>query len=169
MAAVLWLLDPGRGPAGSGTVKASGIRHVILISIDTCRADYLSCYGYGQRTTPNIDALAEKGVDFSLAVEKVWERREGFVELNPACEVPVLVEADGTVSVANFTEGGITSISADGERVEHLPLPDPQTTNICFGGDNLKTAYITLAGHGKLIAIDWPRPGLPLNFLNLAE
>ena len=42
-------------------------------------------------------ALAEKGVDFSLAVEKVWERREGFVELNPACEVPVLVEADGTV------------------------------------------------------------------------
>ena len=86
----------------------------------------------------------------------------------PGLRMPdsLAVEADGTVSVANFTEGGITSISADGERVEHLPLPDPQTTNICFGGDNLKTAYITLAGHGKLIAIDWPRPGLPLNFLN---
>ena len=76
------------------------------------------------------------------------------------------VEADGTVSVASFTEGGITSISADGERIEHLHLPDPQTTNICFGGESLHTAYITLAGTGKLVAIDWPRPGLPLNFLN---
>ena len=89
----------------------------------------------------------------------------------PGLRMPdsMAVEADGTVSVANFTEGGITSISADGKRIEHLPLPDPQTTNICFGGDNLKTAYITLAGHGKLIGIDWPRPGLPLNFLNSAE
>ena len=74
------------------------------------------------------------------------------------------VEADGTVSVANFTEGGITSISADGARIEHLPLPDPQTTNICFGGPTLTTAYITLSGTGKLIEMDWPRPGLRLNF-----
>lgn len=42
-------------------------------------------------------ALAEKGIDFSLTVEKVWERREAFLSLNPAGEVPVLVEADGTV------------------------------------------------------------------------
>jgi gluconolactonase len=28
------------------------------------------------------------------------------------------------------------------------------------------TAYITLSGAGHLIAMDWPRPGLPLHFLN---
>ena len=86
----------------------------------------------------------------------------------PGLRMPdsLAVEADGTVSVANFTEGGITSISADGERIEHLALPDPQTTNICFGGDNLQSAYVTLAGHGKLVEIDWPQPGLALNFLN---
>ena len=86
----------------------------------------------------------------------------------PGLRMPdsLAVEADGTVSVANFTEGGITSISADGERIEHLALPDPQTTNICFGGDNLQSAYVTLAGHGKLVEIDWSRPGLALNFLN---
>ncbi|MCK4998166.1 MAG: sulfatase-like hydrolase/transferase, partial [Anaerohalosphaera sp.] len=45
---------------------ASGqkIRNVVLISIDTCRADYLSCYGYPHRTTPNIDAIAAKGIVF---------------------------------------------------------------------------------------------------------
>ena len=40
------------------------IRNVVLISIDTCRADYLSCYGFNRRTTPNIDAVAAKGIVF---------------------------------------------------------------------------------------------------------
>ena len=39
--------------------------------------------------------LGEKGMDFELIVEKVWERREGFLRLNPAGEVPVLVEENG--------------------------------------------------------------------------
>ena len=42
-------------------------------------------------------ALAEKGIDFCLTVEKVWERREEFLQLNPACEVPVVIESDGIV------------------------------------------------------------------------
>jgi arylsulfatase A-like enzyme len=45
--------------------SVSGIRHVVLISLDTCRADHLSCYGYEKPTTPNIDALARKGYLFS--------------------------------------------------------------------------------------------------------
>jgi len=40
------------------------IRNVILISIDTCRADYLSCYGYQLQTSVNIDNLAQNGVLF---------------------------------------------------------------------------------------------------------
>ena len=40
--------------------------------------------------------LAEKGLNFSLVLEKVWERRDEFLALNPAGEVPVLIEADGT-------------------------------------------------------------------------
>lgn len=39
--------------------------NIILISIDTLRADHLSCYGYGRDTSSNIDALAENGVMFS--------------------------------------------------------------------------------------------------------
>ena len=41
-------------------------------------------------------ALAEKGLDFELEVERVWQRREAFLRLNPAGSVPVLVEPDGT-------------------------------------------------------------------------
>ena len=39
------------------------IRNILLISIDTCRADYLSCYGYKDKTTPNIDVLAKGSPD----------------------------------------------------------------------------------------------------------
>ena len=41
--------------------------------------------------------LAEKGLDFEVKVEKVWQRREEFLRLNPAGSVPVLVEPDGAV------------------------------------------------------------------------
>ena len=41
-------------------------------------------------------AMREKGVEFQLKVEKVWERRSDFLALNPAGTVPVLVEEDGT-------------------------------------------------------------------------
>ncbi len=40
--------------------------------------------------------LAEKGLEFDLRVEKVWERREEFLMVNPAGDVPVLIEPDGT-------------------------------------------------------------------------
>jgi len=41
--------------------------------------------------------LQEKGLEFTLKVEKTWERRPEFLALNPAGEVPVLIETDGTV------------------------------------------------------------------------
>ena len=46
--------------------------------------------------------LAEKSLSFELKAEKVWERRQEFLTLNPAGEVPVLVDDDGTV-VADST------------------------------------------------------------------
>lgn len=41
-------------------------------------------------------ALAEKDVEFQMHAENIWDRRDEFLALNPAGEVPVLVEADGT-------------------------------------------------------------------------
>jgi gluconolactonase len=76
------------------------------------------------------------------------------------------VEANGNICVATLIHGGITVISPDGSRVEHVPMPDLYTTNICFGGPDLRTAYITLSNSGRLVTVDWPRPGLPLNYLN---
>lgn len=75
------------------------------------------------------------------------------------------VQADGSICVATLVEGGITTISPDGTRVSHLATDDPLTTNICFGGKDLKTAYITASASGRLLKLDWEEPGLALNFL----
>jgi arylsulfatase A-like enzyme len=42
--------------------------NVILIVLDTLRADHLSCYGYARATSPNIDALARRGARFERAI-----------------------------------------------------------------------------------------------------
>lgn len=41
-------------------------------------------------------ALGEKNIECHLQTENVWERRDEFLSINPAGDVPVLVEADGT-------------------------------------------------------------------------
>jgi gluconolactonase len=74
------------------------------------------------------------------------------------------VDSAGNVCIATIINGGITVVSRDGSKVDHVPLPDPLTTNVCFGGPDLTTAFVTLSGTGKLVSIPWPRPGLRLNF-----
>jgi arylsulfatase len=49
------------GPAGTP-------RNILLVSIDTLRADHLGCYGYFRDTSPVIDALAKESVFFELGL-----------------------------------------------------------------------------------------------------
>jgi len=76
------------------------------------------------------------------------------------------VDAEGNICVATIITGGITVHSPDGLSAKLVPAPDVLTTNICFGGKNLETAYITLSSTGRLVSTPWATRGLPLNFLN---
>ena len=60
----------GRGPGKSG-VKRDGRLNVLLVTLDTTRADRLGCYGYRGGKTPNLDALAAAGVLFQNAYAQV--------------------------------------------------------------------------------------------------
>ncbi|RJP71367.1 MAG: DUF4976 domain-containing protein [Candidatus Abyssobacteria bacterium SURF_17] len=47
--------------------------NVILLTVDSLRPDHLGCYGYNRMTSPNIDAIAERGVLFRRAYsQSVW-------------------------------------------------------------------------------------------------
>lgn len=58
---------------------------LLLIIVDTVRADHLSCYGYKDRKTPNIDGLAESGVLFSQAVSAIPETGPSVSSILTAC------------------------------------------------------------------------------------
>lgn len=64
LTAVIWF-------ANSQSLFEKEIKNILLISIDTCRADYLSCYGYKQKITPNIDAVAQTGFLFLNTITSV--------------------------------------------------------------------------------------------------
>jgi gluconolactonase len=74
------------------------------------------------------------------------------------------VDASGNICVATLITGCISVIAPDGRLVRQVPMGDPVTTNICFGGADLRTAYVTLSGTGQLVAMDWPEAGLRLAY-----
>lgn len=87
------------------------------------------------------------------------------------------LDVEGNVYVATMlpegydpaSNGGITVISPDGD-TDYIPieLPDaecaPLPSNICFGGKDMKTAYITCGASGMLLKMPAKIPGLELNY-----
>lgn len=74
------------------------------------------------------------------------------------------VMASGNIAIATLNTGTITEISPKGELVRAVTMPDCYPTNICFGGSDMRTAYVTLSDTGRLGMLAWPEPGLKLNF-----
>lgn len=70
------------------------------------------------------------------------------------------IEANGNICVGTLINGGISVISPEGRLIEFVPTPDVYATNICFGGKEGRTAYITLSTTGQLVSTKWPRPGM---------
>jgi gluconolactonase len=74
------------------------------------------------------------------------------------------VEASGRVCVATLDLGGVTVIDPATGAASFVPVPgDTHATNVCFGGPDLRKAYVTQSHAGRLVEIDWPRPGLRLH------
>lgn len=84
--------------------------------------------------------------------------------LNPLDSMAV--DSAGHIVAASLNNGGVWDLAPDGSSATHYSLPDFFTTNVCFGGPDLRTAFVTLSMSGRLVAFDWPRPGLGLNFVN---
>ncbi len=72
---------PKTAPPPKVTVLAGNRLNVVLITIDTLRADHLGTYGYKRNTSPRIDALAHEGVVFEEAYSYWPKTRGSFVAM----------------------------------------------------------------------------------------
>jgi gluconolactonase len=107
----------------------------------------------------------------SLEAPGIGVRPTGFTPADFAGVYPGLayfdslgVQADGGICVATILAGGISTFWPTSGRFEHIALPDLIVTNICWGGSDMKTAYITLSSTGKLASMPWRSPGLKLAY-----
>jgi gluconolactonase len=82
------------------------------------------------------------------------------------CQFPGyrMISPAGNICVATLVSGEITTVSPAGEIIRVVKMPERMPTNICFGGKDMRTAYITLSTTGKLAAMEWDEPGLVLPF-----
>ena len=133
-APVAWLVAgllaacSGCAGSGDGAPRPTGPpRHLVLVSLDTLRADRLGCYGYERDTSPTLDRLASEGARFAHAIsETSWTlpahatlftalapRAHGVVlpELALGDDVPVLAEVLREEGFRTFagTEGAYVS------------------------------------------------------------
>ena len=74
------------------------------------------------------------------------------------------VDAAGNICVATLVNGSVSVIAPSGGLILQVPMPDLFCTNICFGGADLRTAYMTLSGTGQLVSMPWEGPGLRLAY-----
>ena len=74
------------------------------------------------------------------------------------------LHAEALRAMRALVTGCITVIAPDGRVLRQVAMPDTHPTNICFGGPDLRTAYISLSETGRIGVMAWDEPGLRLNF-----
>jgi len=73
------LIQPGSTPGSGGPLPVSGTLqdyNLVIINIDSLRADHLGCYGYHRKTSPFIDSLTKQGILFENALSNSSFTRE---------------------------------------------------------------------------------------------
>lgn len=104
--------------SGCSSPEPRGRYNVILISVDTLRADRLGTYGYGRNTSPNIDRWSEGAVVFDAAVaESSWTlpshvtMLSGLLPRSHSTVLPDLRPGASVVSLAEiFAQAGYRTI-----------------------------------------------------------
>lgn len=138
------------------------------------REHFVSPNGVGLSPDESVVYMADTTLGrlwaFDIAEPGVLADAPPFQPGRVVCTLPgyqlldsLAVEAGGKVCVATIINGGVTAFDPAGG-TEHYAFPDLLCTNICFGGEDMRDAWVTASGTGKLYKARWPRPGLKPNF-----
>jgi sugar lactone lactonase YvrE len=133
-------------------------------------------------TLYHVDTLGGIVWAFDIATRDRLEGGREFLRFDASRETPdgVTVDSEGCVWVAVWGGWCVRRYSARGALLLEVALPCAQVTKVAFGGDGLRTAYVTTARTGldddalraqplagALFEFDAPAPGLPLPAVRL--
>lgn len=143
----------GLSPDGGALIWAeTWTRHVYQVELSKpgCPVPFLGC---------TFASLAVGEPDWSTLVAGA----PGAMELDS-----LAVQSNGVICIGTLVDGGVLLADPAGGPLVLLELPgnlrEHAVTNICFGGPDMRTAYLTLGQLGALARCEWPFAGAPLSF-----
>ena len=126
-------------------------------------------------TLYHVDTLGGSIQAFDIRSRDTLKDGRVFAAIDPADGTPdgVTVDSEGCIWVALWGGWALRRYAADGNLLATVPIPCAQVTKLAFGGEDLRTAYVTTARTGlsetdlceqplagALFAFEAPAPGL---------
>ena len=172
------------GSTDDGCVAPTGAVHVIGGSAGTqvrvaggeCAITNGPAVSADGRTLYHVDSAARTITAFDVSARDTLVDGRLFAAFRPDEGTPdgVVIDAEGCLWVALWGGWAVRRYAPDGELLLTVPMPCAQPTKVAFGGDQLRTAYVTTATiglddtdrarqplAGGLFAFEAPAPGLP--------
>lgn len=174
-----WFTDTGiqdqnsirKGGLFYATIDGKSIQHIAAIptangvglSPDGTKV-YVSDTAFGRLwtvtiTDPAKDPCKIDPAKFAFAPADIVQTLPGLQWVDS-----LKVEAQGKVCVGTLITGGITIFDPADGSTERIDVPDIMTTNLCFGGADMRDVWITASSTGIIYRGRWPRPGLKLAY-----
>lgn len=166
----LWFTDPAwaaRDSRGSAPASASPPGSVCFLdeSGRGARCHTGAVFPNGITLTPNLDELlvSETGTGRilafpvlgpgSLGEPRVWAElgAESFPD-------GIALDSAGRLLVAGTGSGAVFVVGPAGQ-IDRISLADTDVTNLCFGGDDGRTVFVTQASLGRVVTLEWDVPG----------
>lgn len=148
-----WAHDTGRvwriGRDGKVTLAADGMGTANGIEVSP---DGRTLY-VNESVQRNIWAFSI-GADGALTNKRLLHRFEDFGMDG------MRVDVDGNLYVSRFGKGTVAKLSRDGQLLLEIALPGLRPSNLCFGGPDGRTLYVTEVEHQQLLQFRVDRPGL---------
>ncbi len=167
----LWFTDPW----GSSADNAVGGVYVLR-----AEASSLDRVASGLAFPNGIVATDEQVVYAETRTGRLWRHRRfpdgRFGEAELFAELPhqdgvevqgpdgMCLDTHGNLYVAHFGAGCVRVIGPDGAELEAIAVPGRNPTNVCFGGDDMATLFVTLDDTDQVVAGPAPHAGIPIQF-----
>ena len=141
------VFDDGREPQAGDLylIELDGSARVVARDIQLTNGLGLSPDG---RTLYHSDTRRQTVFCYSVAADGSLGEKKPFVTTNRGAPDGLVVSEDGAVWVALAGGQGVGVFAADGVMREHIEIPLPMCTSVCFGGEDLKDLYIVSGSDG---------------------
>lgn len=157
----IYFTDPGHFPPPD-TPVGRVMAITLATEVRVVGEDFWYCNGIAVDRDGSLVVVERTGL---MRVDPETGDRQWVIEhLGEGAGDGFCLDAEGHFYVASTLEHGIRVVDPDGAVADFLPIEgDGLSTNCCFGGDDLRTLFVTDGLPGRVVAFEgMPTPGLPL-------